>query len=177
MSWGVTQHLRQPCSRCHDDNYRYQLIVPSVRSPSPTHERTQSPPRSPSLGPSPGFPPAQDLYGDDELGSEPQFSLAVCSNEDVQMEDLPDPQLENSHGWVVDYYEGAGTIYGIGETFLSKFDQDQYAEHHIDNPHYPFADSNDWTLANFPLKSGLSMCAINEYLSLNLVSGSGTMLT
>ena len=120
------------------------------------------------------FPPAQDSYRDDELGSEPQFP--VPPNEDVQMEDVPDPQLENSCGWVVDYYEGAGTIYGTGEMFLLKFNQDQYAERRIDNLHYPFADLNDWTLANFLLKSGLSMCAINEYLSLNLVSRSGTML-
>ena len=149
-------------------------LTQSACSPSPVHEHTQSPPCSPSLGALLDFPPAQDSYRDDELDSEPQFP--VPPNEDIQMEDVPDPQLENSRGWVVDYYEGAGTIYGTGEMFLSKFNQDQYTECHINNSHYPFADSNDWTLANSLLKSGLSMHAINEYLSLNLVSRSGTML-
>lgn len=92
------------------------------------------------------------------------------------MENVPDPHLKNSCRWVVDYYEGAGAIYGTVEMFLSNFNQDQYAKRHMDNPHYPFADSNDWMLANFLLKSGLSMRAIDEYLSLNIVSRSDTML-
>lgn len=93
------------------------------------------------------------------------------------MEDVPDPQPQNPSRWVVDYYEGASVIYGAGETFLSKFDQDPYADHRIKNVHYPFADSNDWSHANFLLKSGLSMRAIDEYLSLNLVSRSYVLLT
>ncbi|KAI6007996.1 hypothetical protein EDC04DRAFT_2582313 [Pisolithus marmoratus] len=46
---------------------------------------------------------------------------------------------------------------------------DPYSSFHHTNLYYPFANLNDWEMANFLLGSKLSMAKIDEFLSLCLV--------
>jgi len=69
-----------------------------------------------------------------------------------------------------EYYAGASTTYGRGKTFVSEFFTDKYADLRHDNIFYPFASQGDWQLGSWLLRSGLSMAAINSFLSLDLVS-------
>ncbi|KAG1895084.1 uncharacterized protein F5891DRAFT_1194595 [Suillus fuscotomentosus] len=68
-------------------------------------------------------------------------------------------------------YKDAGTRYSQdGLTFLDLFDADEYAEYRKDNLFYPFASKEEWEIADFLLRSPLSMAAINEFLALPIVS-------
>ncbi|KAG2106894.1 hypothetical protein BD769DRAFT_1675747 [Suillus cothurnatus] len=68
-----------------------------------------------------------------------------------------------------EWYEGTGTCYSQdGTTFLDIFDADEYADCRKDNLFYPFASRNEWEVANFLLRSPLSMAAINEFLALSM---------
>ena len=67
-----------------------------------------------------------------------------------------------------------------GKTFMDLFDEDPYAEHRAANLYYLFASQEEWQLASFLLKSGLSMSAIDEFLKLDLVcvsAASGIIFT
>ena len=162
-SQAVTSHLLQPRSACHDNTYWYQLEVPAL---SLAHENVPSPPRPAS--PFFDFPLDQDRESGQHLDF--QSGFAAGADKDTHMEEdvAPIPGAQN-RDWVVDHYVGASIIYVVGETFLAQFDKDQYSECCLTNLYYPFADSNDWGLANFLLKSGLSMHAINEHLSLGII--------
>ena len=56
-----------------------------------------------------------------------------------------------------------------GETFMERFDKDQFAEERKQSIYYPFANRDDWEMACWLLNSGLSTVAINKFLSLRLV--------
>ena len=163
MSQAVTSHLLQPCSACHDDNYWYQLKVPT---PSLAHKNVPSPPHPASSFFD--FPLDQDQKSGQHLDF--QSGFAAGAHEDTHMEEdvASIPGIQN-HDWVVDHYVGASVIYGVGKTFLMQFDKDQYSACCLTNLYYPFTDSNDWGLVNFLLKSGLSMHTINEHLSLDII--------
>ena len=53
---------------------------------------------------------------------------------------------------------------------MDVFDADPCAEKRKDNLYYPFASRQEWEIASFLLCSSLSMSAVDEFLSLNLVS-------
>jgi hypothetical protein len=42
-------------------------------------------------------------------------------------------------GPFIEKYEGATEEYGVGVTFMSEFNRDQYAAEHVENVYYPFA--------------------------------------
>jgi hypothetical protein len=73
-------------------------------------------------------------------------------------------------GPFVEKYEGAAKEDGVGVTFMSEFNCDQYAAECVENIYYPFASRDEWELAAFLLQSDLSMRSINSFLSLKLVS-------
>ncbi|KAG1868327.1 hypothetical protein DFJ58DRAFT_837966 [Suillus subalutaceus] len=67
-------------------------------------------------------------------------------------------------------YDGAGTCYSQdGKTFLDLFDADEYAECRVDNLYYPFTSKEEWEVADYLLRSSLSMAAIDEFLKLSMV--------
>jgi len=68
------------------------------------------------------------------------------------------------------YYPGVLSTYGQGTTFMSNFFTNKYAYLQHENIFYPFASQEDWQLGSWLLRSGLSMAAINSFLSLELVS-------
>ncbi|KAH7917703.1 hypothetical protein BV22DRAFT_1135188 [Leucogyrophana mollusca] len=79
-------------------------------------------------------------------------------------------EVQEQHGDVEEVFVGAGGIYGYGSTFMDQFDMDENASLRKENIYYPFASRQDWEIASWLLRSGLSMGAINSFLSLELVS-------
>jgi len=69
-----------------------------------------------------------------------------------------------------DFYPSAAHVYRKGHTFMDIFDADQYAEKRNGNLFYPFASKQDWEIASWLLRLGLSMAAIDQFLRLELVS-------
>jgi hypothetical protein len=78
----------------------------------------------------------------------------------------PEPALQE----VVEVFERASETFGKGSSFMNRFDSDEHAEKRQENLYYPFSSKDEWALASFLLKSGLSMTAIDEFLHLVLVS-------
>lgn len=72
--------------------------------------------------------------------------------------------------YYTEVYPGAAQTYGKGPTFMDAFDGDRYAAMREDNLYYPWASQPEWELASFLLRSSLSMAAIDQFLSLKLVS-------
>ncbi|KAI5996688.1 hypothetical protein EDD15DRAFT_2387099 [Pisolithus albus] len=68
-----------------------------------------------------------------------------------------------------EYFPGAVQTYNGGSTFVNKFDADKFSELRSSNVYYPFSSSGDWELGSWLLRSGLSMSAINTFLSLRLI--------
>ena len=66
-------------------------------------------------------------------------------------------------------HPSAAKAFGAGSTFMNKFDNDQHSNYRKENLFYPFASREEWQLASFLLRSGMSMALINEFLSLDLV--------
>ena len=104
-------------------------------------------------------PEVDDAPAHDELGADEGF--AYNSDDGWQQEDAP--------GQVVDAHPNTPSIYPGGATFMGQFFADQYANFRQENLYYPFASRVDWQLASWLLRSRLSMAAIDDFLSLELV--------
>ena len=61
-------------------------------------------------------------------------------------------------------------ILGSGPGFINTFNTDQHAEKRRENLFFPFSSKAEWGLASWLLCSGLSMRAIDDFLSLHIVS-------
>jgi hypothetical protein len=72
--------------------------------------------------------------------------------------------------FTIDLFPGAAEVFGRGTTFLDRFDLDKYSEERKANLFYPFASKQDWEVASWLSRSGLSMASIDKFLSLELVS-------
>ena len=99
--------------------------------------------------------------------------LAAPFDGDVVMEYWGEQIINNEaehHGHFAEYFEGAAKTYVTGTTFMKKFDMDEFAEMRTENLYYPFASRAEWEFASFLLRSDLSMAAIDNLLSLSLVS-------
>ncbi|KAI5986479.1 hypothetical protein EDD15DRAFT_2373187 [Pisolithus albus] len=76
---------------------------------------------------------------------------------------------ENPDFSFIEYFPGAAQTYKGGSTFINKFDADEFGQQRSSNIYYPFASRGDWELGSWLLRSGLSMGAIDVFLSLDLV--------
>lgn len=76
-------------------------------------------------------------------------------------------QFKDHH---IEVYPGAARTYGRGPTFMDEFDGDEHAAMREQNLYYPWASRPEWELASFLLRSSLSMAAVDQFLSLDLVS-------
>jgi len=70
----------------------------------------------------------------------------------------------------MDTFDGAAQTYGLGQMFMDTFGSDQFSEFQKSNLYYPFASRSEWELALWLLRSGLSMRAMDAFLSLPIVS-------
>ncbi len=93
---------------------------------------------------------------------------------DIEMDVTPEPQnLELDNSFYKELHPQGSRSRPIddkGLTFLELFDKDEYAEQRTGNLYFPFASEEEWQLAAFLLKSGLSMSSVGEFLKLKLVS-------
>ncbi|KIM58159.1 hypothetical protein SCLCIDRAFT_128927 [Scleroderma citrinum Foug A] len=68
-----------------------------------------------------------------------------------------------------EYFLHAACVYDGGLTFMDQFDTDPFSALRRSNLFYPFASWQDWELDSWLLRSGLSLVAIDKFLSLELV--------
>lgn len=68
-----------------------------------------------------------------------------------------------------EYFPHATHVYDGGLTFMDQFDTDPFSAQRKMNLYYPFASRQDWELGSWLLRSGLSLVAIDKFLSLELV--------
>ena len=91
----------------------------------------------------------------------------------IDMDDAPlspppvgsevDPQLHRMG------FPAASKTYGRGKSFVDCLNNDKFAPYRVQNPHYPFADQEEWELGSFLLRSGMSLQKVDEFLRLKLV--------
>ncbi|KAI6004631.1 hypothetical protein EDD15DRAFT_2155283 [Pisolithus albus] len=73
------------------------------------------------------------------------------------------------HQRVTEFYPGASANYGRGYTFMDTFDADPFSSECQHNLFYPFSSKTEWQFASWLSNSGLSMAAIDEILSLDII--------
>lgn len=167
----ISHHLQQPRLACNNSEWIHGTISIAHGQAVPAASHSQSPEpviQVKSLGSDPtilDFDPG------------PQDDLDESTNaEDVQYDFEPLGPASSSGndelGQAVDFFDGAGVICGAGQTFLMHFDLDEYSIHHSENLYYPFANLDNWQMANFLLMFQLSLQEIDEFLFLNMVSHS-----
>ncbi|KAH7917570.1 hypothetical protein BV22DRAFT_1026118 [Leucogyrophana mollusca] len=152
----VLQHMNQPTNACGSWLDDLAHISDALGS-----DAGSSPGPSPSRSPSPQTHIPMDDYEQD------YSSIFEGSDASVLPEDPP--HFSDEAGMTTDYYEGAGEALEGGELFMDTFHEDEHAEKRKTNIFYPFASKQDWELASWLLCSGLSMTAIDSFLSLALI--------
>ncbi|KAG0700786.1 hypothetical protein DFH29DRAFT_982960 [Suillus ampliporus] len=146
----VTCHLSQPRSSCHssirdmvDISQFAESVLQSRRPPDPS-------------------PPSEANHHDQSS----HFDAGGDIHADVDFFEGAGEGFMSAEEW----YEGAGACYSQdGLTFLDIFDADKYAGFRKDNLFYPFASKEEWEIADFLLRSPLSMAAISEFLALPMI--------
>lgn len=85
-----------------------------------------------------------------------------------------DEPTRNHHTPTATHYEdihpNTPFIFGSGPGFMDVFNADHRAEKRRENLYYPFSSKEEWGLASWLLRSGLSMRAIDDFLTLPIVS-------
>jgi hypothetical protein len=147
--------MNQPMGSCHSHFREVVNLAEEVKKHRNQHH--------PSL--SEGQP---DLHREeDDLIATPVLEPSEFDGMEI------DNQLEveggESHGPIIEVFEGASKTYGNGTTFMAQFDYDQFANERTANLYYPFASREEWEFASSLLCSSLSMHAIDTFLSLDLV--------
>jgi len=146
----VLRHMNQPSSACGHSFMNFQ------NSYQPYASRTA---------------PKPDLFNEAQLDGQEEIPEWERDEVDFNMPDDASTQsLCPEAASNFEYYPGASSTYGQGTTFMSDFFTDKYAYLRHENIFYPFASQEDWQLGSWLLRSGLSMAAINSFLSLELVS-------
>jgi len=102
---------------------------------------------------------------DEQFGDIGKYNSWVNSDEEM----LDGTQEDNSKSSPIKYFPGATQVFVGGSTFLGRFEADQFSNCRSSNIYYPFASRGDWQMGSWLLRSGLSMSAINTFLSLDLV--------
>lgn len=78
----------------------------------------------------------------------------IDANSEAEHESLG---LQADYGPEVEVFDGAGKTWGIGQTFMDQFSEDEYAVERKKNQYFPFTSEPDWKTASFLLQSNLSM--------------------
>ncbi|KAI5984167.1 hypothetical protein EDD15DRAFT_2375560 [Pisolithus albus] len=151
---GVTFHRAQPRAVCNVRDDRDTELVSAAAAPANervNHEVDDAllPPSPPEFQPMDLDPDPAWEGGENWHSISPSISIAA-----------------DSLGRVLVTFPRASEIFEGGETFLTRFELDPYSVCRHLVPFYPFANLDDWRVANFLLTSGLSMRALDEFLSL-----------
>lgn len=141
----VLRHMNQPASRCFGwtDNL---VQIGELLEAEENH--SSQPPQAGHLQAAHRHPSA-DWNQPDEMNV-----------------DLPDGPC----GGTVEEFPGAAAIFAHQQnSFLDRFDRDQFSNERGSNLYYPFASRADWEFGLWLTRSGLSMAAVDSLLSLELV--------
>jgi len=162
----VLNHMNQPISSCRTYYEELLQIAKAAGGRPGSPEGVQ-----PS-----GIFPEDQPHEMDEMdrsagGSSPIFDK---SRSPTPMAADEDPMINttSSHGnspFFTEFYPGASKIFGSGPTFMDQFDNDQFSKERQAHSHYPFASKDEWQMASFLLRSGLSMAALDQFFKLELV--------
>jgi len=91
-------------------------------------------------------------------------------------DDVPPPPNDPRRGQpFVERYEGCAEAFPGGETFMDRFGNNRYGEQRRENIYFPWASRQEWGFASWLLRSRLSMAAIDDLLSLEIVSSNTSM--
>lgn len=66
-------------------------------------------------------------------------------------------------------FPGAAQVLGYGKNAVDLFDEDQFSDLRKFNLFYPWASKGEWEVAQYLLKSSLSLADIDVFLKLELV--------
>lgn len=150
----VVNHMNQPWAKCATWTTDLEVFT-NARSKSPlSHRNTDM--LSSGIG-------VDMMESPDVEGAEMEIdSVSDFSESDATFKTTPAHYVET--------YHGAGATYGTGKTFMDQFDSDEHASRRKTNLYYPFCSKVEWELASWLLRSNLSLRAIDNFLSLKLVS-------
>ncbi len=70
----------------------------------------------------------------------------------------------------IEKHERAGASFGVGNTVFDDIALKDFVEQRRTNIHYPFRNQDDWEVAAWLSKSGLSMAYMDDFLRLAFVS-------
>jgi len=151
----VAMHMTQPTSGCNtwvNDLVRLQEEELGLPSTSAARNLSLS---------------AHDSYASD-LPAAGAFhdgpdAMAIDDDELYEPTFIPNTQIE-------EHFPGVAQTFGKGQMFLDKFNTDKFCHHRRENLYYPFVSRPEWHLALWLLRSGISMSATDEFLSLEIVS-------
>jgi hypothetical protein len=168
---GVTRHLNQPLTTCH--RWHDELVTAAEVLQEDDSASCWSPTSSPGHNsePASGFLKAQDIlqqYIVDSTDLE-DHPWTDAGDDLMDVDRTSSPPNHPQELTQIVKFEGAGKIMGVGLSFMDRFHLDTFTENRKTNIYYPFASRDDWSMASYLLRSGLSMKKIDEYLSLSMV--------
>ena len=119
-------------------------------------------------------PPAQHSSSHNELNHTPlDNNTGTSHNEENTLDDEPMLEDDTIGNLDVPRYEdihpNTPQVLGSGAGFTEVFNSDHHAEKRRTNLYHPFSSKEEWGLASWLLRSGLSMRATDDFLSLPLV--------
>jgi hypothetical protein len=155
----VLNHMNQPISSCR--TYYEELLQIAETAGSP--EGVQS-----SICPEdrPYEMDASEIDRSDGASS----PIIDKSRSPTPMATDEDPTSSPSNStFFTEFYPGASKMFGSGPTFMDNFDNDKFSKERQVHSHYPFASKDEWQMASFLLRSGLSMAALDQFFKLELV--------
>ncbi|KAI6016894.1 hypothetical protein BKA83DRAFT_4059575 [Pisolithus microcarpus] len=162
----VLQHMNQPSNACgswmdHFSSYLRRNASTTTRNGTETHHPTE-------LQHQAGANCNRDLEEDIV-----DYGLASDGFRLGAVEDTASHTVSEHQGCtpipIINSHPNMPSIYPGGTTFMDRFFNDQYATLWWQNLYYPFTSVGDWQLASWLLRSWLSMAAIDDFLSLQLV--------
>ncbi|KAK7042241.1 hypothetical protein R3P38DRAFT_2512149 [Favolaschia claudopus] len=153
----VLKHLNNPRTNCIRWYTRLRELIIS-QEPEYAHYKAEF---EEALGYYQPHYVKQHPDGHEEMDLDHNAASNCGTNDDANAEE------EDVEG--VEDFRGASATYGKGQSFREWVDADKFAHERTSNPFYPFASKQEWEMASFMLRSGMSMADIDEFLSLQMV--------
>jgi hypothetical protein len=169
----VLAHMNQPHGSC--DSYINELVrissALSLRRVHPHRKSAKSREQQNIYMDAPSVDNTTTEFDVDFLGAEGEHSMVQDQSMPYPSHPETQPEMDTDESMnFTEEYSGASQVYGKGHTFMDNFHMDSHANERHDNLYYPFASRDEWEIASFLLRSSLSMSAIDQFLSLQLVS-------
>jgi hypothetical protein len=167
----VLNHMNQPISSCR--TYYEELL--QLAETAGRHPGSPEGVQSFTTGICPEDQPRKMDEMDQSATSRGSSPIFDKSRSPTPMATDEDPNTASYHSnspFFSEFYPGASEIFGSGPTFMDNFDNDQFSKERRVHSHYPFASKDEWQMASFLLRSGLSMAALDQFFNLEFVGGS-----